>query len=115
MSIDSSWQQWGWSVNIQRQRPQEFSWLDAAGPDGFTLAGTGTAQVVTPGFYAPGSVQTVTMVRDLHTHIYNVAADAEGRLHLSVMLGLVAPRAVMGVGPVPGPGETTTVIISDSV
>jgi S-formylglutathione hydrolase FrmB len=111
MSVEPSWSQWGWSVTLDRQRVQEWSWLDHAGPGGFTLAGTGSAQVVTPPSYAPGSVQVVTMARDVHTHISNVVADASGRLHLTVPLGLVAPRAVMGVPPVPGPGETTTVTI----
>jgi hypothetical protein len=69
------------------------------------LRGTGTATVVTPAFYAPGSVARVT----IGGVTSRVVADGAGRLHLSVPLGLVAAPAVMGV-PVESGGVATVFI-----
>ncbi|MBV8297361.1 MAG: esterase family protein, partial [Acidimicrobiia bacterium] len=59
-SIDKSWLQWRWSVAIQRSPEQQFSALTGASAAGFTLSGTGTANVVTPPFYGPNAPERVT-------------------------------------------------------
>ncbi|MGH8916921.1 MAG: alpha/beta hydrolase [Actinomycetes bacterium] len=111
-SIDSSWSQWGWSVQLSRVAAQEFSWLDGAGPAGFSLAGTGRAAVTTPAFYPPGAAESVTMSGASGAGGSGVyLADAGGRLRLTVPLGTGSPPAVVGVPAAPGPGETTTVTI----
>ena len=111
-SIDQSWSQWGWSVTVQRSAVQEFSDLSGAQRDGFTLRGTGTADVITPAFYRPGSKWTVTVAGSATT----VVADAAGRLHLTVPLGVDVPgvggAAVMGVPSAPTTGASTTVSIA---
>jgi hypothetical protein len=116
-SIDKSWSQWGWSVSLQRPAEQQFSSLTNGGARGFTLAGTGTATAVTPPFYAPGSVQTVTLSGSSGAATFAATADGGGRLHLTVPLGgseipgAVGSAAVIGVPGVPPPVGTTTVTI----
>ena len=110
-SIDKTWSQWGWSVSVQRSAAQQFSSLTNAGASGFSLAGTGTATVVTPAFYAPNAVERVTIGATTQT----VAADSNGQLHLTVPLGPDVPApfgsgAVMGVPDVP-PWPSTTVSV----
>src|SRR5437870_4717967 len=86
-SVDQSWTQWGWSVSLQRPAAQQFSRLRDAGAGGFTLVGTGTATVVTPPFYAPGSLQTVTLSGLTGMSTSQAAADDSGRLHVTVPIG----------------------------
>ncbi|HEV3354959.1 MAG TPA: alpha/beta hydrolase family protein [Acidimicrobiales bacterium] len=113
-SIDKTWSQWGWSVALSRSVAQQFSSLTGAGAGGFTLAGTGTAAVVTPALYAPNSPQSVTMATTTGSTTTTVAADGAGQLHLTVPLGPDVPgaggAAVMGVPDVP-PWPSTTVTV----
>jgi S-formylglutathione hydrolase FrmB len=115
-SIDTRWSQWGWSVDVQRSAVQQFSDLSGAGRDGFTLRGTGTATVITPGFYPPGSVSTVTIASTLGSTATTAVADDGGRLHLTIPLGVDVPglggAAVMGVPSAPTTGTSTTVSIA---
>jgi hypothetical protein len=115
-SIDTSWSQWGWSVTVQRSAVQEFSDLSDAQRDGFTLRGTGTADVTTPSFYRPRSVSTVTIETTVGRTVTTAVADARGRLHLTVPLGVDVPgvggAAVMGVPSAPTTGASTTVSIA---
>jgi S-formylglutathione hydrolase FrmB len=115
-SIDKSWSQWGWSVDVQRSAVQQFSDLSGAQRAGFTLRGTGTADVTTPAFYRPGSVKQVTAAGTFGRTVTTAVADAAGRLHLTVPLGVDLPglgsAAVMGVPSAPTTGETTTVTIA---
>lgn len=117
-SIDKAWSQWGWSVSLDRPTLQQFSYLTDANAGGFTLQGTGTATVVTPAFYPPGSSAEVTLTGTGGPVRVATTADADGRLHLTVPLGgdalpaAVGSAAVMGV-PTPPPGSgTTTVVVS---
>jgi S-formylglutathione hydrolase FrmB len=110
-SIDKAWSQWGWNVSLQRSPAQQFSSLTGAGPGGFSLAGTGTATVVTPALYAPNVLERVTIGSTSQT----VAADSSGQLHLTVPLGPDVPAplgsgAVMGVPDAP-PWPSTTVTV----
>lgn len=115
-SIDRHWTQWGWTVDLQRPTPQQWSGIDGADAKGFTLSGVGTATVVTPAFYRPNSVAAATLSTGGTQH---VTADRDGRLHLSVPLGATADpgsAAVVGV-PIPPdtpPMGTVTVTIAGS-
>jgi S-formylglutathione hydrolase FrmB len=115
-SIDKRWAQWGWSVSMDRTAVQQLSALTGAGRDGFTVQGTGTATVVTPPFYVPGSTHTVTLSGASGPITRRIRTDARGRVHVVVPLGTQLPgqaggAAVMGVPGIPA-GATTTVAIS---
>jgi hypothetical protein len=110
-SVDNTWSQWGWSVSVTRSAAQQFSKLTNAGAGGFTLAGTGTATVVTPALYAPNAAERVTVGSSTQT----VTADGNGHLHLTVPLGPDVPApfgsgAIMGVPDVP-PWPSTAVTV----
>src|SRR3954463_15759729 len=87
-SIDRSWKQWDWSVSWTRSSDQQFSTLDGATADGFTLTGAGTARVVTPPFYPPGAILSVTV--DPQTAAPGSSGTAtvggDGRLSLDLTL-----------------------------
>jgi hypothetical protein len=75
--------------------------------------------VVTPAYYRPGSVETVTMAGPTGRATSAATADRSGRLHLSVPLGIgplagipAPPLTVIGVPGVPSWGATATVGIS---
>jgi S-formylglutathione hydrolase FrmB len=117
-SVDQNWSQWGWSVSLDRPAPQQFSALTDGGPNGFTLQGTGTATVVTPPFYAPGSVAIATISTPSGTSTIPATADESGRLVLTVSLGgaeipgSIGGAAVIGLPGVPPSGGTATVVIA---
>jgi len=98
MSIDKRWSQWGYTVAMTRTARQEFSALTNGTAHGFTLAGSGTAIVITPPDYAPGTVMAVRMASASGTTTKHVAVDPVGRLTLHVPLGLALPT---------GPASTT--------
>jgi S-formylglutathione hydrolase FrmB len=87
-SVAQSWSHWGWTVSWKRSAAQDWNALIGAGPSGFTLAGVGTATVVTPPFYRPGAALRVNGV--------TVHADRRGRLHLTVAVGGSSSPAVVG-------------------
>jgi S-formylglutathione hydrolase FrmB len=107
-SVEQSFTQWGWSVALDRTEAQAFTWLTGAGADGFTIAGTGTASVVTPSSYEPGSVHTVTWPGASQ----DLTADADGRLSIVVPLGTMPPPVVVGVPVEPAPNSTISVAIA---
>jgi S-formylglutathione hydrolase FrmB len=114
-SIDKSWSQWGWSVSLQRSAAQQFSALGTATANGFTLAGTGTATVVTPALYAPNAAEHVTVSTPTGATTKNATADSSGQLHLTVPLapdvpGPAGSAAIIGVPGVP-PWPSTTVTV----
>jgi hypothetical protein len=110
-SIDQGWSQWGWSVSVQRQQAQEFSWLSGADARGFALRGSGTATVTTPAFYKPGSAKVVTLSDVSGRRAFLARADRDGRLRLTVPLDPAAAPAVVGVPAEVLPGTTTVVTI----
>ena len=86
-SIDKSWQQWGWSVSWTRSAEQQFSTLDGATADGFSLTGAGDAHVLTPANYQPGELLTVTVTPPTGaTSTTSATADDGGHLVLDVSL-----------------------------
>lgn len=106
-SIDSSWTQWGWSVDVHRSAAQQFSALMDASAGGFTLQGSGTATVTTPAFYPPRSVWVVSVPGRSPAA---VTADSTGRLRVTVALGPDLPSpTVVGLPLVPGRPVTVTI------
>lgn len=86
----AQWTEWGWNVRIDRPA-REFSHLSNAGRTGFTLTGSGSATVVTPAFYRPGSTARVSMAGSGPRTLQRVRAGKKGRLHLLVPLGAGNP------------------------
>jgi hypothetical protein len=105
-------------VSLQRPEAQQWSYLTDGRPAGFTLQGTGTARVVTPAFYRPGSTEMVKMSGARATATVRSTADRDGHLHLDVPLGgidlpgVLGSLAVIGLPGVPSWSGTTTVTIS---
>jgi S-formylglutathione hydrolase FrmB len=95
-SIDESYSQWGWAVSLTRSAAQQFSYLSDAGRSGFTLRGTGTAAVTTPGFYPPGASYLVTVTDAAGRTSQTVRTSASGRLVIHVDLGGADPPLVIG-------------------
>lgn len=83
VSIDKRWSQWGWSVSLARAATQEFSELSFGGRTGFVLTGSGTATVVTPRMYRPGTRLRVAGAGPTRT----IVVGRDGRLHVVVPLG----------------------------
>jgi S-formylglutathione hydrolase FrmB len=77
-AIEPRYEAYGWQVTLDRP-VLEFSRLENAGAGGFTLAGSGTGEVVTPASYVAGAAYRVGSVLE--------AADGTGRLHDRVDLG----------------------------
>jgi S-formylglutathione hydrolase FrmB len=93
-SADSTYDIFGWHVDIDRAAA-EFSLLDHADPQGFRLRGSGTATVLTPAFYRPGSTHQVRVAEGEFTAS---AADDAGRLAVSVDLGPANANAQFSPG-----------------
>ena len=71
---------WGWDFHAEREAT-EFAYLEDVGADGLAVTGSGTLGVTTAPLYEPGSTHAVTQNGA-------VQADAAGRLHFEVDLGL---------------------------
>jgi hypothetical protein len=85
-SGDNAWDAWGWSVTFTRPA-REFSTLSDGDIHGFALSGSGSAKVVTPGVYEPGSTATVRLTGTDIARTLTVTAGADGRLTVDVPLG----------------------------
>ena len=81
-SIESNYEVFGWQVLLDRP-VVEFSALQDVTERGFTLAGSGTATVLTAPVYAPGRAYEVRVGTDRRT----LRADGAGRLRVEVDLG----------------------------
>ena len=104
-SVAASWSQWGWSVSWQRAEGQAWSSLENASARGFEITGDGTATVVTPPSYKPGTAYHVSIQPSGSSspQVQTVIAGGSGRLTIPVALGGSAVPAVLGVpGPLPG-------------
>lgn len=86
MSADDRWSQWGYTVSITRPA-REFSALREGDRSGFVLAGSGTATVLTPAQYTPGSRERVQMRGPHAERTFVVRASSDRRLRLRVPLG----------------------------
>ena len=85
-SIEEIYEVYGWQVALDRP-VTEFSSLEGASPDGFTLTGSGTATVTTPATYDPGHPYRIVTTGDTGSTETLVTADDLGRLTLPVPLG----------------------------
>ena len=81
-AIEPGYRVYGWRVRIDRPA-LEFSRLASRGRRGFTLAGRGTAQVVTARLYRPRKLYRVTVGRRVRL----LRAGRRGRLSVPVPLG----------------------------
>ena len=85
-SGDDAYSVYGWTVTTHRTA-RELSTLGSAGPAGFSLTGSGSATVTTPGAYAPDGSYGVTLSGPHASGSFPVRADARGRLSIAVALG----------------------------
>jgi S-formylglutathione hydrolase FrmB len=87
MSADDAYSVYGWSVSTHRTA-REFSTLERASKRGFSLAGSGSATVLTPAAYTPGSRYRVTLSGDtVKSHTITLVAGRNRRLRIDVPLG----------------------------
>jgi S-formylglutathione hydrolase FrmB len=86
-SADPSYSVYGWQVTMHRTA-REFSTLQGASCGGFTLAGSGSASVVTPACVRPGRRYRVTLSGDrVRSTTASMTAGHDRRLTLTVPLG----------------------------
>lgn len=117
-TADPAYSVYGWSVSMTRAA-EEFSTLEDAGSNGFSLAGSGSAVVVTPADYTPGSSHVVTVTESgAPSTVSTVVADGTGRLHLTVPLGPANPLqeyTIPLLGPNPVQQESGPVPVGSNV
>jgi S-formylglutathione hydrolase FrmB/alkylhydroperoxidase family enzyme len=89
-SADAGYGAYGWQVSTHRVA-REFSTLEDAGARGFGLRGSGSATVLTPAYYAPGSRYAVTLSGPSRAQTLSVTAGRDGRLQLELPLGPANP------------------------
>ncbi|HWF54381.1 MAG TPA: alpha/beta hydrolase family protein [Solirubrobacteraceae bacterium] len=107
-TADPSYSLYGWSVAITR-KANEFSVLSTTGKSGFTLAGSGTATVTTPAFYARRTPYTVSTTTAAGTTTAVLETSAHGSLTIPVALGPSDTIQEYPLGGVPAPALGTTV------
>lgn len=123
-SIDPTFSVWDWTVAIDRPE-LEFATLRDAGPEGFTLSGSGPATVTTASAYEPGSAYAVSVVDADGQRAIDAVADEDGRLTVEVSLGPANAEQqysvqgtvwalTQGAAPRNWPTETATVSIEPS-
>jgi S-formylglutathione hydrolase FrmB len=77
---------YGWHVTMHRAA-EEFSTLENATARGFALAGSGSATVITPPFYAARASYRVTLHGPRVHRTIHVRARSDGRLRINLPLG----------------------------
>jgi hypothetical protein len=102
MSADPHFAQWGWRVDIDRPA-RELSTLQGAGDRGYTLTGSGTATVTTPGVYRPGVPARVTVSTPAGSRTETSTVAGDGTLRIATPLGPGNPAQQFTAG------ATTTV------
>ncbi len=105
MSADPAYRVFGWRVTVSR-KVREFSALDVANRDGFTITGSGHATVVTPSFYRPGAEYRVYIDTRKFGEAGAARADRHGRLTFHIALG---PSNTVQEYPNDGPPVATRV------
>ena len=104
-SAESSFAVWGWQFGADRRRAPEFLDLNGVSSHGVRLTGSGQVGVVTPPSYRPRHAYRVSGIGP-------VVADATGRLHFSVDLGLPHRTQEYTAGAAGEAFRTTAVSIS---
>ncbi len=91
-SADDQYSVYGWQVTMHRVA-REFSTLENAARKEFSLAGSGSATVVTPPVYKPGAHYSVTLFGDqTASRAETVLAPRDRRLRIEVPLGPSNPN-----------------------
>jgi S-formylglutathione hydrolase FrmB len=90
MAADAGYSVFGWRVAMHRTA-EEFSTLEDADANGFALAGSGSAGVVTAPLFVPGARYAITLLGDTTSRSLTMTADPGGRLHVDVPLGPANP------------------------
>ena len=88
-SIDKSFAQWGWSVDVVRVKPEAMTELRAATVAGFQVKGADPTIVTTPALYPPNSTRTVKIVSSGTSTTRILTTDAQGRLSVKISLGVL--------------------------
>ena len=83
---DPQYSVYGWSVTMHRTA-EELSTLEQADAQGFALAGSGSASVLTPRDFRAGRQYQVALRGQAASSSSLLRADPEGRLHIEVALG----------------------------
>jgi S-formylglutathione hydrolase FrmB len=111
-AAEPEFEAYGYRVQMHRQ-VLEFATLEDVRPAGFSLIGSGTADVVTAPRYAPGALYTVTSEDGAGTTASSAGlrADAQGRLHVELDLGPSNTTQDYTLGQ-PNPKRTATVRIA---
>ncbi|MBL7490259.1 hypothetical protein I6A62_19705 [Frankia sp. AgW1.1] len=89
-SIKPAYTAYDWTVTVKRPA-LEFSALEVASAERFSVVGSGTATVVTGALYAPGVKYRITTAAAGGSKTDSVTADGNGRLTLPVDLGPANP------------------------
>lgn len=109
-AAEPSYRAYGWRVRVRR-RAMEFSTLTKAGRHGFALVGSGSATVITPRLYRPGSAQRVRIRAERGGRRIMLRADRTGRLRVHLPLGPANPLPQYKPGAPPSRFFRTTVSI----
>jgi hypothetical protein len=86
MNADPQYSVFGWTVGMHRAA-EEFSTLEQAGRQGFSLAGSGSGTVTTPPLFTPGAAYRLTLNGQSGASALTEQANGEGRLQVEVPLG----------------------------
>jgi S-formylglutathione hydrolase FrmB len=90
-SAEDQYSVYGWQISAHRTA-REFSTLERASARGFSLAGSGSATVLTAAAYKRGARYRVTMSGDqVSTRTLRLVARRDGRLRIEVPLGPANP------------------------
>ena len=91
-SADNAYSVYGWRIRMHR-KAREFSTLSQAGRQGFDLSGSGSATVLTPAVYRPGTRYQIDIYGDgTKARTTAVTAGRNHRLRLTVPLGPSNPN-----------------------
>lgn len=85
-AIEPSYSVYGWTVSVDRAA-LEFSSLDGASRDGFSVSGSGVATVTTAPVLTPGQPYDLVLRGESGEQRVTVPADSGGRLTVTVPLG----------------------------
>jgi S-formylglutathione hydrolase FrmB len=89
-SADDSYSVYGWRVTMHRSA-REFSTLERVSAGAFSLAGSGSATVLTPPAYKPGALYRVTLSGEQVSARRSSVAGRDRRLRIEVPLGPANP------------------------
>ena len=100
-SIDKTFAQWGWQVDVDRAKAEAMTRLVSATAAGFQLSGADPASVTTPALYPPNSTRTVKIVAPGISKTATLTTDAHGRLPIKISLGFLGlpTTATVSIAP----------------